>query len=281
MYYVYVYLDPRKPGRYCYDDLEVCFLYEPFYVGKGKGARYKSHLDPFNLKSRFNTHKTGKIKRILNEGHDLLKFIDIPFNSLSEDDALELEKKVIQTIGRSDLNEGPLTNQCDGGVGSFDIGKHNVSSRKGHLKQKYVMSEDQKKHLSAIRSMPIKQIDKKTLEVVKIWPNAKVAAATLGICEGSIYATVSETEPAKSGGGWYWEYVDKPNKKYIGGVKYYICKGSTHPKSKKYTLTNVITGEIREIISLHQFCVDNDISHNILRYSAKTRRPQQGWIIAG
>ena len=36
IYYNYVYLDPRKPGRYIYDDINVSFLYEPYYVGKGK-----------------------------------------------------------------------------------------------------------------------------------------------------------------------------------------------------------------------------------------------------
>jgi hypothetical protein len=39
-YYNYVLLDPRKRGKYDYG-LDVCFLYEQYYIGKGKGRRKK------------------------------------------------------------------------------------------------------------------------------------------------------------------------------------------------------------------------------------------------
>lgn len=43
-FYVYVYLDPRKPGKYKYGEYE--FDYEPFYVGKGTGRRIRNHFKP-------------------------------------------------------------------------------------------------------------------------------------------------------------------------------------------------------------------------------------------
>ena len=38
-FYVYCYMDPRKPGKYTYDGLDICFLYEPFYIGSGKNNK--------------------------------------------------------------------------------------------------------------------------------------------------------------------------------------------------------------------------------------------------
>jgi len=41
-FYVYIYLDPQKPGNFSYGPYH--FDFEPFYVGKGFGDRYLKHL---------------------------------------------------------------------------------------------------------------------------------------------------------------------------------------------------------------------------------------------
>jgi hypothetical protein len=54
IYYVYVYLDPRKFGVFEYGSLK--FDYEPFYVGKGTNKRMYAHLKT----DKTNPHKTNK-----------------------------------------------------------------------------------------------------------------------------------------------------------------------------------------------------------------------------
>ena len=54
-FYVYALLDPRKPGRYEYKD--ICFLYEPFYIGKGCGDRAKIHFEKGEIKRNYNPYK--------------------------------------------------------------------------------------------------------------------------------------------------------------------------------------------------------------------------------
>lgn len=119
IYYVYVYLDPRKPGEYIYFDdklkLEAKFDYEPFYVGKGCGKRKHTHLSE-NENNTANRYKFNKIQKIIREtGNDPIVLLN-EFD-LYEQDAFKLEIKLIALIGRNDLKKGPLTNLTDGGEG--------------------------------------------------------------------------------------------------------------------------------------------------------------------
>ena len=60
-FYVYIYLDPRKPGEYVYDDLK--FDFEPFYVGKGIGNRLNRHIYLYKY-DNCNSFKYNKINKI-------------------------------------------------------------------------------------------------------------------------------------------------------------------------------------------------------------------------
>ena len=113
-FYVYIYLDPRKPGSFIYE--EYVFGYEPFYVGKGRNYRYKYHL--WN-NSKSNSMLLGKIKKI-KESLDIEPLIIKIKTNLRLEQSFELEKKLIKMIGRYDLKLGPLCNFTDGGDGSIN-----------------------------------------------------------------------------------------------------------------------------------------------------------------
>jgi translation initiation factor 2 beta subunit (eIF-2beta)/eIF-5 len=116
-FYVYVYLNPLKPGKFIYDNLE--FEYEPFYIGRGKSDRSEKHIwFAKNKPKEGNRHKSNTINKIINEGTEpIIKFImkDLDFTS-----SIDNEIKLIKLIGRNDLHLGPLTNMTDGGEGTLN-----------------------------------------------------------------------------------------------------------------------------------------------------------------
>ena len=111
MYYVYVYLDPRKSGDYIYDELK--FDYEPFYVGKGKKDRDIIHLTKCRYSKSGSYIFYDKLNKLLNLD---IKPIILRIKEFDiEEESLLFEKVVISKIGR--MENGPLVNLTDGGIG--------------------------------------------------------------------------------------------------------------------------------------------------------------------
>ena len=115
-FYVYVYLDQRKSGKWYYGD-EV-FDFQPFYVGKGTNNRDIQHLCPYMLSCK--THKSSTIKSIIKDTGQLPIHYRI-YENISQQDATDIEIDIIKQFGRRDLGTGILCNHTDGGDGSHNL----------------------------------------------------------------------------------------------------------------------------------------------------------------
>ena len=105
VFYNYVYLDLSKPGKFLYDGME--FSFEPFYVGKGFGNRWKKMCG----RNRWLKHKLDKLKNKW-KLNDLVSIFNV---GQTEEHVLLEEVRLIKKIGRKDLDKGPLLNLTDGG----------------------------------------------------------------------------------------------------------------------------------------------------------------------
>jgi len=124
IFYVYVILDPRKPGKHRFG--RWVFHYEPIYVGKGSGNRAYAHL--LTSGGSKNPFKRNKIRKIRSEG--LEPIVIIKRTKLTEKQALELEIRLIARIGRTNTKQGPLTNLTDGGEGTSGRKMSNLTKAK-------------------------------------------------------------------------------------------------------------------------------------------------------
>ena len=155
IFYLYIYLDPRKTGKFNYDKYK--FNYEPFYVGKGKGDRIYQHL---NEKGSNNKLKFNKIQKIKRKG--LEPIIQKLYEDGFEKDVFEKEIELIKLIGRYDLGLGPLCNLTNGGEGSSgykftkkDIEKISLTTKEAmkdiQIRKKISVAVTGRKHSLEIR----------------------------------------------------------------------------------------------------------------------------------
>lgn len=229
-YYVYAYLDPRKPGKYQYTGLDFSFIYEPFYIGKGKNKQMFSHLKE-NEKSTANIFKVRKINKIKKSGNECI--IIKLFDNISEENAFELEKCVIEFIGRyCDNKNGPLTNILIGGSAPpkfYDLpidkqkeirnifsnkkySKETIAKRVAHLigkpRPKHIVDE-LKKRVGEANTMFGKfknKILQKDLgnNFIKEWESISEIRKNLGFSDSKISEVCSKKR--KTAYGYIWEY---------------------------------------------------------------------------
>lgn len=178
-FYVYVYLDPRKPGIFKYDDLQ--FDFEPFYIGKGTKNRAHS-----GIRDKKRSLKVSKIGSILKSGN--FPIIIKLYENMTNQESLIKEIETILKIGRIDNKTGPLTNMTDGGTGGMGL-KHKDSWKK-------------------ILCKPVIQM--KDSVIVAEYESVKEASEKTGIIKQNISSALRGKY--KSAGGFQWMYKNETDR---------------------------------------------------------------------
>ncbi len=272
-YYIYLYLDPRKSGKFTYNELK--FDFEPFYVGKGKDDRLNKHLGYYDN----NRHKSNKIKKILKQG--LNPIIIKLYENLDEKTAIEKEIYIISKIGRSDKLIGPLTNLTNGGEGIsgykftqefLDRVKKKVIKydKIGNILDKYKTVEEasEKNNISKNSVIRCCNGDVKFSENKYIYLYDNVKFEPRNKLDGNKYPVMSMD---KNGDDVYYESSDEAsiisgiNKSNINatckGLRFqaggYIWRYTKHPKIELYT--KQIEDKWKHLIPfLNKIIVDNN-----------------------
>jgi len=150
-FYVYVLMDPRKPGSFEYVILgkKLILPYEPFYIGKGTRDRVKDHCKKVFYKPQ--DHKSNKIKKIREVGLEPVeKIISQP---CIESISLIKEQVLIRSIGQFSTGEGPLTNKTSGGEGTSGLIQSKTHrSRIGRANKGKCRSLEVRVHLSVLKT---------------------------------------------------------------------------------------------------------------------------------
>jgi hypothetical protein len=181
-------MDPRKPGKYTYDGLDICFLWEPFYIGKGKGDRIKKHImshELFNQKRvNHNKIKNFKMKSIIDSG--LNPFYIKLYTNLDNKKSSDIEIELILNIHKYTISQS--------------LNDDKYKSAGGYMFRSYKLDKINpliKKVVSVI------QCDLQG-NVIKEWDSMQIAAKTLNLSISGISLCCSGKY--KSCGGFTWRY---------------------------------------------------------------------------
>lgn len=123
-FYVYIYLDPRKPGSYDYQIKGEWyhFDFEPFYIGEGHGCRLYDHIKE-SIKfpnSQFSSKKIRILEILNNNSTPIISFV---MKHLTQVEAWVLEENLGEAIKLIEdggyLNNGRYPKASSHGTGKI------------------------------------------------------------------------------------------------------------------------------------------------------------------
>lgn len=231
-HYLYVYLDPRKPGKFNFAGR--VFGFEPFYVGVSKNAYRKyQHLQEAKkymytgTEPTRNKRKVYKIASILKSGQDPI--IEVICEKMIKQYAYNYEFDLIKDIGRVYDNTGPLLNFLPGGQ---IINSVKISEQKKEKKE--LLNQDKSRKVSQF------ELDG---TFIKTWVSVSEASQKTGI--GHIDACCRGDR--NSAGEYKWQYVDAKVVRRHTYRKRKTNNVSNRQEVEQYTKANIKVNEYTSI----------------------------------
>lgn len=286
IYYVYALLDPRKKGKYTYNGLGISFLYEPFYIGKGKRNRKNHHLKDCLLED--GSHKSNKIliiRKTLNKNPYIIKCEE----NLIEELSFAWEMNYIKTIGRYDLKLGFLTNMTDGGDGSSgreckeetknkisksNTGKHHSEETKKKISMA-VIGEKHPNYGNPKNYHPTEETRQKVSKLhkgkfVSISTREKISRSKQGN-KHPMFGKKGKDNP-RFGQHHSEETINKMKENKIG---------EKHPQSKIWFVISPEGIKVGPILDMVKFCKENKLNYSCMSNAATGLRSpvHKGWKI--
>lgn len=240
MYYVYALIDPRNNM--------------PFYIGKGKGRRAKTHL--WEVPETRNQYKENKIADIRNQGFEP-QIEYLAEDILDEEFAYKMERDLILRYGRKGYEPyGILTNVCLDSRPPNHKGKtyEEIYGAERAQKQKEMRSRLQKERGGYGPKQHSDTTKKK----------------------------ISERVAGSGNGMWNRHHSDKSKDLIRKNRK--PVRGRAHPGSKHWILTSPLGQKFERIGELGDLCKELGLSFSTMHAAHIKKRipnrgPAKGWSI--
>lgn len=283
-YYTYIYLDPRKPGKFSYPNLNMSFLYEPFYVGRGKGYRMFEHIA--ESKRNNKTYKERKINKIIKDGYNLKSYIINYESKLNFDESEENEIILIRNIGRYKFG-GVLTNLDEGGGGikgfnhSEETKKKMSNTRKGintiskELRKKIIAKGMITKKLNGTINVAFDEVNKRSSEERKRMSKKAMITKKLNGTDKKWYIASMNRSKAEKRDSYLKSIETKKNKgislsecskkAWVTRRNNGNCGGANNYNAKKYLIISPNNDEYEVVGGLQKFCKRHNLSYTALK----------------